>query len=450
VADPTFTEEVFDPCDAEGEGVRLEDFVAFMPSHGYIYTPCREMWSQASVNSRIGPVQALDAAGNPKQRAGKPEYISASAWLDQNSPVEQMTWQPGMPMMIPDRLGVDGGWIERKGVTSFNQYRPPRIKHGDRNKAVPWVDHAYTVFGEAAPHLIRWMAQRVQNPGVKINHALVLGGAPGIGKDTLLAPLKEAVGPWNFREVSPAQMLGRFNGFVKSVVLRVSEARDLGDVNRFAFYDHTKVYAAAPPDVLRVDEKYLPPYYASNCLGLILTTNHKTDGIYLPADDRRHYVAWSNLVKADFKDSYWTGIWGFYADGGYEHVAAYLANFDLSNFDPYAPPPKTPAFWDIVNATRAPEDGELADVIDALGNPDALVLKHLQAKAAGETLEWLMERKNRRALPHRLERCGYVSVNNPYAKSGLWKMAGARQVIYAKASLNSREQYRAAQVLMKE
>jgi hypothetical protein len=70
-------------------------------------------------------------------------------------------------------------------------------------------------------------------------------------------------------------MLGRFNGFVKSVILRVSEARDLGDVDRFAFYDHTKVYTAAPPDVLRVDEKYLREHYVLNCTGMIITTNHK-------------------------------------------------------------------------------------------------------------------------------------------------------------------------------
>jgi hypothetical protein len=31
--------------------------------------------------------------------------------------------------------------------------------------------------------------------------------------------------------VSPQQILGRFNGFVKSVILRVSEARDLGDID---------------------------------------------------------------------------------------------------------------------------------------------------------------------------------------------------------------------------
>jgi hypothetical protein len=30
------------------------------------------------------------------------------------------------------------------------------------------------------------------------------------------------------------------------VILRVSEARDLGDYDRYAFHDHMKVYIAAP------------------------------------------------------------------------------------------------------------------------------------------------------------------------------------------------------------
>jgi hypothetical protein len=131
----------------------------------------------------------------------------------------------------------------------------------------------------------------VQKPEEKINHALVLSGNQGIGKDTLLEPVKTAVGPWNFIDVSPQHMLGRFNGFLKSVILRVSEARDLGDVDRFAFYDHMKTYTAAPPDVLRVDEKNLREYNIFNVCGVVITTNHKTDGIFLPADDRRHFVA---------------------------------------------------------------------------------------------------------------------------------------------------------------
>src|SRR5207249_6032869 len=153
---------------------------------------------------------------------------------------------------------------------------------------------------------------------------------------------------------SPQHMLGRFNGFLKSVILRVNEARDLGDVNRYQFYDHLNAYTAAPPDVLRVDEKHLREHSVINCCGVVITTNHKTDGIYLPADDRRHFVAWSDLTKEDFVHDYWNGLWAWYARGGYRHVAAYLAELDISSFDPKAPPPKTPAFWDIVDASRAP------------------------------------------------------------------------------------------------
>ena len=46
------------------------------------------------------------------------------------------------------------------------------------------------------------------------------------------------------------------------------------------------------------------------------TTNHKTDGIYLPADDRRHYVAWSNFTKENFTPKYWNRLWRWYHDGG--------------------------------------------------------------------------------------------------------------------------------------
>ena len=48
-------------------------------------------------------------------------------------------------------------------------------------------------------------------------------------------------------------------------------------------------------------------------------------------------------------------------------MVAYLAEYDLSKFDPKAPPRKTDAFWQIVGVGAAPEESELADVLDALG-----------------------------------------------------------------------------------
>jgi hypothetical protein len=441
-----------DPPSIEEEGgISLADFYAYMPMHNYIHAPSRQTWPGASVNARLPPVALTDEQGQPLlDDKGKPETMPPAAWLDKHKPVEQMTWAPGLPMVIRDRLILEGGWIDHKDSTVFNLYRAPQIIPGDPAQVCQWLDHIRMIYPDEADHIVNWLAHRVQHPEVKINHALVLGGQQGIGKDSLLEPVKYAVGHWNFQEASPQQVLGRFNGFLKSAILRISEARDLGEYDRFKFYDHMKSYTAAPPDTLRVDEKNLREYNIANCCGVIITTNHKTDGIHLPADDRRHYVAWSSLQKEDerFHGGYWTQLWGYYRNGGQCHVAAYLRTHDISNFDPKAPPPKTAAFWAIVDANRSGEEAELADAIDKLGNPDAFTLKQLVDVTTDIGLaDWLTDRKNRRVIPHRIEQCHYAPVRNPDADSGLWQLSGKRQVIYAKVAPPLRDQLKAARAL---
>jgi Family of unknown function (DUF5906) len=413
--------------------LRPEDFYAYMLEHKYIFRPAGQIWPAASVNARLPNV------GD----------IKASTWLDQNRAVEQMTWAPGEPVEITNRLIADGGWIPRNGCRVFNLYRAPIITPLAGN-ADRWLYHVEKLYGDDAAHVIRWCAQRVQRPHEKINHALVLGGKQGIGKDTLLEPVKHAIGAWNFLEVSPQQVLGRFNGFLKSVILRVSEARDLGDFDRFAFYDHLKAFTAAPPDVLRIDEKNRAEYAIPNVTGIIITTNHKTDGIYLPADDRRHFVAWSDLDKSAFKDAYWRDLWRWYDNGGCRVVAHYLLNLDLSAFNAKAPPPQTEAFFEIVNASRAPEDAELADALDLIGWPETVtVAKIMRAATQSDFIDYLKDRKNSRKIPHRFEACGYIPVRNPDANDGLWAIRGRRQVIYARGNFTLRDRLAAAQRFLK-
>jgi DNA polymerase III delta prime subunit len=429
-----------DDAEAVTPAVTLADFSAYMPAHQYIFAPNRELWPAASVNERL-----------PSMRGPDGKSMKASQWLDQNQPVEQMTWAPGMPTIIEDRLVSNGGWIDRPGCRCFNLYLPPRVEAGYADAVEPWLNHIRLIYPTDWEHIVKWLAHRVQRPGEKINHALVLGGPQGIGKDTMLEPVKYAVGPWNVNEVSPQQLLGRFNSFVKSVILRISEARDLGEVDRFAFYDHTKVYTAAPPDVLRCDEKHLREHAVMNVCGVIITTNYKGDGIYLPSDDRRHYVAWSTLSKEDFPADYWQKIYGWYSEGGMSNVAAYLAGLDLSDFDPKAPPPKTAAFWEIVDSNRSQDDSDLADVLDVLGNPEAVTLGMITQRADDAFRAWLLDRKNRRQIPHRLETAGYVPVRNDADKhDGQWKVAGKRQTIYARKELSHHDRIVVANEICRE
>jgi hypothetical protein len=240
-------------------------------------------------------------------------------------------------------------------------------------------------------------------------------------KDSLLAPVINAIGPWNAQDIAPKTLLGQFNSYVRAVILRVSETHDLGDVNRYTFYDASKVYCASPHDFLRVNQKHMQEFYVKNVCGVIFTSNYR-DGLYLPEDDRRHDVLWSELVAADFADGYWTKLWSWYSDGGNEHVASYLMSRDISKFDPAAPPPKGPAFWAIVDSSAAPEDSEFGDLLDCIthdlvdmedgGWPAAVTLSQVRRYADEPMKAWIDDRRNRRAVPHRFDKCGYVPVRN--------------------------------------
>ena len=131
---------------------------------------------------------------------------------------------------------------------------------------------------------------------------------------------------------------------------------------------------------------------------------------------------------------------------------------DLSRFNPKAPPRKTNAFWSIVDANRSPEEGELADALDALAAtldkenkqaqemspdkwPDAVTVMDIRRCANGDLQEWLYDRNNRRKTPHRMEKVGYVPVRNPDANDGAWKIKkyNARHTIYVKKTLPLRQ-----------
>jgi hypothetical protein len=230
------------------------------------------------------------------------------------------------------------------------------------------------------------------------------------------------------------------------VILRINEARNLGDQTRVEFYERAKTLTAAPPPMLPANEKYLKLHYVPNVCGVIVTSNH-LDGLFLPADDRRFYVAWTNLRKEDFEPAYWNTLYKWFENGGHECVAGYLASLDLSGFDAKGPPRKTPAWQRMANTSRAPEDAELADTLEKLGDPDAVTIEQVKSRAEISLLEYLREKRNSRNVSKRFEACGYVAADNPDAKDRLWRIAGKRQVVYAKQTLTEKDQLAAAKRL---
>ena len=415
--------------------IRYDDLIGHSPSGKFIYRLTGELWPSATVDKRLPKVR-LNAVGED----GKPIKLAASTFIMKTAVVEQMSWEPGQGEIIEDRVAREGGYVFKQGARTYNLYRPPAIISGDRRQAGRWVDHVYTVYGDDdACWIIDFLGHTVQFPGVKINHALLMGGAQGIGKDTILAPLRMALGDWNIAEVRPPDLFEKFNKWQRTVVLRVNEMHDLGDESIYALYERMKPLTAAPPEMLEVNEKYLGGYYIKNVVKVIMTTNYKENGIYLPADDRRHYVAWSELLPNQPGEAYFNELHDWLNNGGNGHVAAYLRQLDLAGFNPMAPPPKTEAFWAIVNANRSSTDVGIGDILEGLkkadgGLPGILTISDLRDGALKlhlhEAYAWLADIRHRRQIPSTLARHDYIEVPNPSAKDRRWLMEGRKQSIY--------------------
>ncbi len=288
-------------------------------------------------------------------------------------------------------------------------------------------------------------------------------------------PLRRGVGASNFEEVTPEQALDpKFNAFLGNVVLRINELKDMGDRARTDLYHKSKLWLAEPPETLRVADKHMRAYSILNKVGVIETTNDKTSGVFLEPSDRRHYVAWSEVRKTDFgarrkgdtateaeQGRFWSGFhWWLDEEGGTENVAAHLATLRLT-LDPKSPPPKTAAWWEIVNANAAPENAGLRTLLERiisrsdepLNDHVAAVTIPMLASAAscipddGDLHSFLTDRRHARQVPHRLENAGLVPVRNDGDQEGRWHVGQQRLAIYGAKELTPQERIKAAQLL---
>jgi hypothetical protein len=416
----------------------LENFLALLPENKVIYVPTRSLWPPESLDKSMPRIETGRLA--PSDSGGtKPATMRPSVWLALHKPIKQLIWHPSEPQIVRDKLLLDGGWLEQPGDVVFNTYVPPAVRPGRADGAGRWLEHIRLVYPADADHLLTWMAFKVQYPGEKVNHAIVLAGASGIGKDTLLRPLIWAVGPWNVREASPREIVGsQNNGYLQCVILRVSEVRDLGEASRFAFFEQMKTIEAAPPEVHSVVDKWVKAHPVANVCGVIYTSNHKEGGMHLEADDRRHYVAWSDLTKADFTADYWRDLHQWFDAGGADDCAAYLREVDVSAFDAKSPPPLTDAFWAMVEANRPESTYDLAELVSRIGDPDALTMAHLVAAAHGndEMVKWLKAPGERKKVSRGLADIGYEVVRNPDDKTGRWQKGDQRFTVYAKKKVD--------------
>lgn len=358
-----------------------EHFAYIEPDDGYFDLTFRREYKRRTFDSVY---RHLDT----RSIFGKGPRVGAGIWFDENRDAKGgrtlagVTYAPGESVICAeDGLVYGNKWTNGR----------PAGKAGD---VAPWLALVSRLIPDRAEreHVFNVFAYKRQHPNVKINHALLLIGDPGIGKDSLYAPFLYSIGgraQRNVHIVKGEELTSQFTYGLESEVLVLNELRQPEGKDRRAMENHLKPIIAAPPEYLTINRKGMHPYEAVNRI-LVLAGSNFDVPISLPSDDRRWFVVKSDTAPMSAAEA--AKLWAWYLSVGFDAVSAWLQARDVSAFNPGARPAMTEAKSLMIEQGMSGAESYLVDEILArrgefargvIGGPFHRLLDRLQGGTPG-------------------------------------------------------------------
>lgn len=201
--------------------------------------------------------------------------------------VDKMFW-PGA-----DRI------FSYEGMEMLNDYVPPSLEvqdvldnEGEKTIEV-FLKHLDMTIADKREQtiLLDWMTYVIQNPGQRVNWALLLQGAQGTGK-TYFATVLSGILQHLVTSLEPAAIAGRFTGWAHGSQAVVVEEVRISGANKYEVLDRLKPYITN--DTIQIEEKGRDHRTVPNFSSYFMLTNHK-DAVPLGAGDRRYCVIFGRL-----------------------------------------------------------------------------------------------------------------------------------------------------------
>jgi hypothetical protein len=286
-------------------------------------------------------------------------HVEASVCFD------ELRQENGAPALVGITYAAgEAVLVSRGGDVYGNRWRDARPV-GVAGNVAPWLEHCRHLVPDEVSlnHCFDVMAYKLQYPQTKINHAVLHTGIQGSGKDTMWHPFIWAVcgaNSVNRGLLDSDTMNSQFNYALESEILILNELREPDAKDRRALANKLKPIIAAPPEYLSINRKNLRPYDMANRL-LVLAFSNDPVPITLDSQDRRWFAIRSNAARMTPEAS--LKIWRWFENGGVSACAAWLAQRDVSAFNPAATPPITEFKTTLVEQGMSANESYLVDMI---------------------------------------------------------------------------------------
>lgn len=243
----------------------------------------------------------------------------AEAWLShqQRRQYEGVVFEPGRTAP-PDVLNLWQGF-------AVEPLRAP---------VDPWIG----VFTQLVPaqiereYVMKWLAWKVQNPGGVPDTILILKGAKGTGKNSLLDPLLTIFGRHAMLADDPELIAGRFTWHLMSLAFAVlDEAVFAGDPRQA-----DRIKSRVTAKTMHYEQKGADPVAGVNHCAYVMLTNH--EHVWQATTDERRAVVIEVGQGLRGQLAFWTDYYRWLNAGGAAAVLHFLLSQDVTQFNPRSIP----------------------------------------------------------------------------------------------------------------
>jgi hypothetical protein len=248
------------------------------------------------------------------------------------------------------------------GTDVINAYRGPEHKVlSDVVDIDPFIEFMTYLLEEDAMMMLDWIAHLVQQPYLKMTWAPVIVSVhEGLGKNFLFNIISHLVGYWNTKNVSAGVFNKTFNTFLSSSILvLVNELEEIDARKRYEIVSKLKSYITESTQT--IEPKGVDAYAAEIFANFILFSNRE-DALHIKDDSRRFFV---HINHQDPRpEAYYTKLYKWLQDGGYDSIYNLVATRDISNFPFTGRAPHTESMDIMVEAGRSNEEGSIIEAIE--------------------------------------------------------------------------------------
>lgn len=269
--------------------------------------------------------------------------------------MDRLTYAPGQP-----RFSREKSFDSEAILDCINTYVPSDIEP-EEGDVEPWVQLVKDLCDNievAYNHVFSFIAFTIQNPGERINHALVIQGRQGIGKDSFLHAVQKVLGDQNVSQVTLQHVESQFNDWLFGKQLVIFQ--EMLAAGRRSVYNKVKTYITDP--LHTINAKHLPLRRVHNRANYIFLSNYK-HALSIDPSDRRMWVWYSQMTPRE--PAYYNRFYKWLADKrSAHHLFDWLLRYDTSKFNPTAPPPMTDAKRQMIKASSSEVEQFLREAAD--------------------------------------------------------------------------------------